>query len=73
MRIALPCTDGVRPKLLFWIAFSMGPSMPRSQGWTRTMCGSGALILATPIVAAALSKSVLNPPALTEIDECAGQ
>ena len=52
----LPSLLGLMPRSDFWIAFSMTPASG-SQGCTRTMRGSGALTLATPLTASAYRSS----------------
>jgi hypothetical protein len=46
-RTTVPSTLGISPMSLFWMAFSMAPRTPRSQGWITIWCGSGTLIPAS--------------------------
>ena len=46
-RTTVPSTFGIRPMSLRWMALSMAPRTPRSQGWMTIWCGSGTLMLAS--------------------------
>ena len=40
-RISLPSFTGVSPRSDFWMAFSMAPIWPASQGWMTSVRASG--------------------------------
>jgi hypothetical protein len=46
-RTTLPSLAGVRPRSDFWMAFSILGSIPGSQGWMRSVFGSGTETVAT--------------------------